>query len=77
MHSEPGGEETGIEGDFMMLWKKTVGENRVDCSTVMVIDRKRCGVNQKTLFILFIISVVVTNIICTACKTMLTISKPA
>ena len=25
----------------MMLWKKTVGENRVDCSTVMVIDRKR------------------------------------
>ena len=25
----------------MMLWKKTVGENRVDCCTVMVIDRKR------------------------------------
>ena len=25
----------------MMLWKKTVGENRVDCSTVIVIDRKR------------------------------------
>ena len=25
----------------MLLWKKTVGENRVDCSTVMVIDRKR------------------------------------
>ena len=32
----------------MMLWKKTVGENRVDCSTVMVIDRKR-RVDQKTL----------------------------
>ena len=25
----------------MLLWKKTVGENRVDCSTVMMIDRKR------------------------------------
>ena len=31
----------------MMLWKKTFGENRVDCSIVMVIDRKR-RVDQKT-----------------------------
>ena len=25
----------------MLLWKRTVGENRVDCSTVIVTDRKR------------------------------------
>ena len=31
-----------------MLWKKTVGENMANCSTVMVIDRKR-RVDQKTL----------------------------
>ena len=31
----------------MLLWKKTVGETRVDCSTVMVMDRKR-RVDQKT-----------------------------
>ena len=31
----------------MLLWKTSVGENRVDCSTVMVIDRKK-RVDQKT-----------------------------
>ena len=31
----------------MMLWKKSVGENRVDCSTVMVLDTGR-RVDQKT-----------------------------
>ena len=30
-----------------MLWKKNVGESRVDCPRVMVIDRRR-RVDQKT-----------------------------
>ena len=33
--------------DFMMLWKKTAGLYRVDCSAVMVIGRKR-RVDKKT-----------------------------
>ena len=33
----------------MLLWKKTVGENRVDCSTVMVIDKKKKGASTRRL----------------------------
>ena len=31
----------------MMLWQKSVGESRLDCSRVMVLDRRR-RVDQKT-----------------------------
>ena len=33
----------------MLLWKRSVGENRVDCSTVMMNDKKKGGPSTRRL----------------------------